>query len=176
MFVYAAIGAFGLLVLLVMLVAGDLLEIAGADQGIDQDADVGGPAFFSVPIMAAFVTVFGVGGAVARYYELSHPAASGIGVTSGVVLAGLVYQFARVLYSQQASSEIHMAGLLGRTAEVTVGIPLGGVGQVTLSAAGERTTHIARSADGKAIAPGVEVQVQALRGDSVVVARASERE
>jgi membrane protein implicated in regulation of membrane protease activity len=176
MFVYAAIGVFGLLLLLIMLIAGDLLEMAGADQGIDHDADVGGPAFFSVPIMAAFVTAFGVGGAVARYYELSHAAASGIGIASGVVLAGLVYQFARVLYSQQASSEIHMTGLLGRTAEVTVGIPLDSVGQVTLTVAGERTTHIARSADGGAIAPGVEVQVQGLRGDSVVVARASERE
>ena len=175
MFLYAAIGAFGLLLLLLMLVAGDILEIAGADQGIDHGADAGGPAFFSLPIMSAFVTAFGVGGAVARYYDLSHPAASGTGIASGIVLAGLVCQFARVLYSQQASSEIHMTGLLGRTAEVTVGIPLDGVGQVTLTVSGERSTHIARSADGNAIPPGVEVQVHALRGDSVVVARASER-
>jgi membrane protein implicated in regulation of membrane protease activity len=83
-----------------------------------------------------------------------------------------VYQFAKVLYSQQASSEIHMAGLVGRTAEVTVGIPRGGMGQVTLEYGGERTTQIARSKDGGAIAAGSVVVVTALLGDSIVVERA----
>ena len=174
MLIYAAIGAFGLLVLLVMLFVGDL---AGGDHEIghagDHDWDLaGGPSFFSARIMASFVVAFGVGGVVARYYQLSHPAASGIGVAAGIVMAGVVYQFARILYSQQASSEIRMGSLVGHTAEVTIGIPQDGVGQVTLAAGGERSTHIARSADGAAIPPGVEVTVAALRGDSLVVQRA----
>jgi membrane protein implicated in regulation of membrane protease activity len=174
MLIYAAIGAFGLLFLLAMLFIG---EVFGGDhdfQGeIGDHGDVGGhdagPSIFSARIMASFLTAFGVGGVVARYYGLSHPLASGCGVVSGMVLAGVVYEFAKVLYSQQASSEIHMAGLLGKPAEVTIGIPSGGVGQVSVAIGGERTTQIARSKDGAPIAPGSTVVITALRGESVVV-------
>jgi membrane protein implicated in regulation of membrane protease activity len=175
MFIYAAISIFGFLVLLLMLLAGDFLggdhDGGGFDHGLDHGGDAaGGPSVFSVRIMASFVTAFGVGGVVARYYGLSHPAASGVGAIFGAVLATLVYQFARILYSQQASSELHMTGLIGRTAEVTVPIPAGGVGQITVTSGGERTDHIARSADGRAIPRGAEVTITALRGDSVIVA------
>jgi len=172
--IYAAIGAFGLLFLLLMLFVG---EVFGGDHdmdhAVDHDSDLGGgPSFLSARIIAAFMTAFGVGGVVARYYDLAHPLASGIGVASGFVMAGLVYQFARILYGQQASSELRMVGLIGQTGEVSIGIPEHGVGQVTVTAAGERTTHIARSADGGAIAPGAAVVIAALGGDSVIVERA----
>ncbi len=179
MLIYAAIGAIGLLFLLVMLFVG---EIFGGDHDVHVEGDAGGhgvgehaegpgPSIFSARVMASFLTAFGGGGVIARYYHLSHPAASGIGVVSGIALAAVVYQFARLLYSQQASSEVRMADLIGRTAEVTVGIPAGGVGQITLTYAGERTTQIARSADGGAIPLGAEVTITTLRGDSIVVAR-----
>ncbi len=177
MLIYAAIGAFGLLFLLVMLFVGEVFggdhEVHPGDIGTDH-GDVGhegGPSIFSARIMASFLTAFGVGGVIARYYELSHPASAGIGVVSGVVMASVVYQFAKLLYSQQASSEVRMTGLVGRTGEVSVGIPAGGVGQVTLEYGGERTTQIARAADGAAIQPGALVEVTALRGDSITVSR-----
>ena len=122
--------------------------------------------------MAAFITAFGVGGVVARYYGLSHPASSGVGVVTGIVLAGVVYQFAKLLYSQQASSEVRMPALVGRNGEVTVAIPKGGVGQVTLAYGGERSEHIARSEDGQAVPRGSLVVVRGFGGDSIVVARA----
>jgi membrane protein implicated in regulation of membrane protease activity len=186
--VYTAVGALGLLFLLTMLFVGDLFGgDHDFDHGFDHDGDVGGgPSFFSARIIAAFMTAFGVGGVVARYYELSHPASSGVGVAAGFVMAGLVYQFARFLYSQQASSEVRMVGLVGRHGEVTIGIPAGGVGEITVTVGGERTTHIARSADGGAIVLGTEVLVNSVLGPSVIVthvppsgsaqsARASER-
>ena len=175
MLLYAAIGAVGLLFLLAMLFVG---EIFGGDHDghLDvghADADHGaGPSLLSARIIGAFLTAFGVGGVIARYYGLSHPLSSGIGVVSGVILAGIVYQFAKLLYSQQASSEVRMAGLVGQGAEVTIGIPKGGVGQITLTVGGERSTHIARSADGQVIAPGAAVVIAALSGDSVLVERA----
>src|SRR5687767_8475321 len=101
MLIYIAIAGFGFLLLLGMLVMGDVSggdHDGSSDGAFDGDADHGGPGIFSVRIMAAFVTAFGVGGVVGRYYGLSHPAASGIGVGSGVVMAALVYQFARVLH------------------------------------------------------------------------------
>ena len=176
MFIYAAIGAFGFLFLIVMLFVG---EIFGGDHEIHVgDADhgdfghEGGPSIFSARIMASFLTAFGVGGVVARYYGLPHPAAAGCGTVAGVVMSGLVYQFAKILYSQQASSEVRMVGLIGKSAEVTVGIPQGGMGQVTLEYGGERTTQIARSKDGLAIPPGTAVAVTAILGDSIIVERA----
>jgi membrane protein implicated in regulation of membrane protease activity len=175
MLIYAAIGAFGFLFLLIMLFVGEIFggdHDMGGDHDVAHDGDAGGPSFFSARIMAAFLTAFGVGGAVGRFYGLGHPAASGVGVAAGVVMAGIVYQFAKILYSQQASSEVHMAGLVGRTAEVSVGIPKGGVGQVALTYGGERTEHIARSDDGEAVARGTEVTITALRGETVVVRKA----
>lgn len=173
MLIYAAIGAFGLLFLLVMLFVGDLFGGDHEFHGGDGGDHGGGPGFLSARIMSSFLTAFGVGGMVARYYGLSHPAAAGCGVVTGVVMSGVVYQFAKVLYSQQASSEVRMARLIGKAAEVTVGIPQGGMGQVTLEYGGERTTQIARSKDGSVIPPGTAVVVTALLGDSIIVERAS---
>jgi membrane protein implicated in regulation of membrane protease activity len=173
MLIYAAIAAVGFLFLIIMLFIGDLF---GSDHdlvGHEVGHDFGGPSVFSSRIMAAFITAFGVGGVVARYYDLSHPAASGVGIAAGAVMAGLVYQFAKILYSQQASSELQMTRLVGRTAEVSVAIPANGVGQISLSVAGERTEHLARSENGLAVSRGTEVKVTALRGDSVVVTQVS---
>jgi membrane protein implicated in regulation of membrane protease activity len=174
MLIYVAVAAFGLLVLLIMLVVGDLFggdHDLGHDGGLDSDH--GGPSVFSLRIMAAFLTAFGVGGVVARYYGLSHIAASGVGIVCGVIMAGLVFQFAKVLHSQQASSELHMQSLIGMTAEVSVAIPAGGVGQIALSSSGARSEHIARSADGRALPRGSTVVVTGLGGDSVIVAPAA---
>jgi len=176
MLLYAAVAAIGLLFLLAMLFVGELfggdhdghIEVHGHDVG-----DHGhGPSIFSARIMATFLTAFGAGGAIARYFDLSHLVSSGIGIVTGVAMASLVYQFAKILYSQQASSEVRMNSLVGRTAEVTVGIPEGGVGQITITIAGERSSHIARPSDGKPIGMGSEVVITALRGDSVIVKRA----
>jgi membrane protein implicated in regulation of membrane protease activity len=176
MLIYIAIAAFGFLLLLGMLVMGDVSggdHDGSSDGAFDGDADHGGPGIFSVRIMAAFVTAFGVGGVVGRYYGFSHPAASGIGVGAGVVMAALVYQFARVLHGQQASSELRMSTLVGTRGEVSVAIPAGGVGQIAMSRSGERSEHLARAADGQAVARGTAVVITALRGDSVIVAPAA---
>jgi hypothetical protein len=179
MLIYAAIAAFGFLFLLVMLFAGEFggdHEVTAHDGALDHAGDVGGPSIFSARIMASFLTAFGVGGVVARYYGLSHPAASGVGIVTGAAMSSIVFQFARILYSQQASSEVQMATLIGRSAEVSVGIPAGGLGQITLTVAGQRTEQVARSANGDTVARGAEVLITGLRGDSVVVAPVQKRE
>lgn len=131
MLMYGAIAAVGVLLLLSMLLVGELFggdHVVSAHDIAVGDADHGGgPNIFSTRIMAAFLTAFGVGGVVARYYNLSHPAASGVGTLAGVLMSGIVYQFAKLLYSQQASSELHMTGLVGTDAQVSVAIPAGGI-------------------------------------------------
>jgi hypothetical protein len=177
--IYGAIAAFGFLFLAALLFVGELFggdhDVSAHDVSVGHgDVDHGGgPSIFSSRIMASFLTAFGVGGVVARYYNLSHPAASGAGVVSGLVMGGLVYQFAKVLYSQQASSSVPMTALVGRSAEISVAIREGGVGQITTTFGGERAEHIARSADGRALPLGAEVVITGLRGDSVVVAPSS---
>ena len=172
MFIYIVIALTGLVLLLVMLLVGEVFgdHDVSHDVGGHIDSDVGGPSVFSLRIMGAFLTAFGVGGVVGRYYALSHPISSGIGLMAGVVMAGVVYQFAKLLYGQQASSEIRMTGLVGVTAEVSVAIPANGVGQVVLSHAGERSEHIARAADGRALSRGAVVRITNVGGDAVTVA------
>ena len=176
MLIFAAIGAFGLLFLLVMLFfgGGHDLHMGDMDGGHDVShaADgEGGPSIFSSRIMASFVAAFGFGGTIGRYLEFGYPASSAFGIVSGVVLASIVLKFAQILYSQQASSEVKMTSLVGMTAEVAIAIPEGHLGQISLSAAGERSMHIARSRDGKAIPQGTLVVIRELRGDYVVVER-----
>src|SRR5438034_11517308 len=97
MLIYAAIGAMGFLFLIVMLFVGEIFggehDVGGHEVATDA-GDHGGPSWLSARIVAAFLTALGAGGVVARYYSLSHPAASGVGVVPGVVLAGMPYQFA----------------------------------------------------------------------------------
>jgi membrane protein implicated in regulation of membrane protease activity len=176
MWIYVAIAVFGVILLLSMLLVGDLF---GGDHELSHELvaghDVdhgGGPSIFSARIMASFLTAFGVGGVVGRYYGLSHPMSSAVGVIFGLVMSSAVYQFAKVLYSQQASSELRMSGLVGTTAEVSVAIPANGVGQIVVAVGGERTEHIARAADRKPIPRGAAVVITAIGGDSVTVAPA----
>jgi membrane protein implicated in regulation of membrane protease activity len=176
MLIFAAIGAFGLLFLLIMLFfgGGHDLHMGDMDGGHDVShaADgEGGPSIFSSRIIASFISAFGFGGTIGRYLEFGYPVSSAFGIVSGVVLASIVLKFAQVLYSQQASSEVKMTTLVGMTAEVAIAIPEGHLGQISLSAAGERSMHIARSRDGKAIPQGTSVVIRELRGDYVVVER-----
>src|SRR5262245_58913909 len=105
MLIYAVIGGFGFVFLVVMLFVGEIFgadhDVGGHDGAIEH-GDHGGPSVLSARVMASFLTAFGVSGVVARYYHLSHPASSGVGVVAGFVMSSIVYQFARLLYSQQA--------------------------------------------------------------------------
>jgi hypothetical protein len=176
MLIFATIGAFGLLFLLVMLFFGGDHDLHIGEMDGDHDvahaADgEGGPSIFSSRIIAAFTSAFGFGGTIGRYLGFGYPASSAFGIVCGIVLASVVFKFAELLWSQQASSEVKMTSVVGMTAEVAIAIPEGHLGQISLSAAGERSMHIARSLDGKAIPQGTSVVIRELRGDYVVVER-----
>ena len=123
--------------------------------------------------MASFLTAFGVGGVVARYYGLSHPAAVGRRRRRPASsMSGLVYQFAKILYSQQASSEVQMTSLVGTTGR--------GLGRRSRGRRRpDRAEHAAASAASTSRARptaarsrrGTAVVVTGLGGDSVIVAR-----
>ena len=173
MLIYAALGGVGLCLLFVMLIASSFgdhdvpIHEASLDHG---DLDVhGGPSPFGTRVIAAFLTFFGVGGIIGQHFGLGHVASSGIGIVLGLFGATAVHQFAKLLYSQQASSGVAMKDLVTRPAQVTIAIPENGVGEVALMVGLEETVQLARSHDGSAIPSGGEVVIQAVRGSQVIV-------
>ena len=163
--VFLAVCAVGFLFLLISLVFGGLFDFFETDH----DFDVGGPGFFSSRVMAVFVTAFGGFGAVATYYGLGAVPASLVGFGSGLVFGGAIYALARVLYNQQASTDVRAGDLVGAIGRVVVGIPAGGVGQIRVRLGEELMDKIARTRDGIAIAENTSVQIEEVLGETVIV-------
>ena len=75
------------------------------------------------------------------------------------------------LYRATASTDVNMASLVGRRGQVTIGIPVGDVGEVLVTAADSTRQLIARTSDGSAIPVGISVRVIETLGSSVLVER-----
>lgn len=170
--VFLAIAAVGLLFLVASLVFGELLEDFGlhgaADGGID------GHGILDSRALAVFVTAFGGFGAVGVQAGLGVLASSLLGLGSGVVLGGAVGLFARFLHGQQASSSVSGTQLVGRTAQVTITIPAGGIGQITCRVGEERVEKLARARDSDELKTGARVLIEEFAGDSVIVSPAGD--
>jgi hypothetical protein len=169
--VFLAISSVGFLLLLIALFFGGVFE--HFEFSADHELGHGGPGFFSTRILSVFVTAFGGFGAVATYYGFGVLGASGVGFLSGLFFAGLIWAFAGFLYSQQASSDVHVQDVVGRVGRVVVAIPAGGVGQVRCQLGEQMVDKIARSADGASIPENVAVHVVEVLGDAVVVSRSA---
>jgi membrane protein implicated in regulation of membrane protease activity len=163
--VFLAVCAVGFLFLVLAFVFGGLFDFFEADH----DFDTGGPGFFSSRVMAVFVTAFGGFGAVATYYGLGPVPASFVGFGGGIVFGGAIYALARVLYNQQASSEVRAGDLVGAIGRVVIGIPPGGVGQIRVRLGEELMDKIARTRDGMAVAENTSVQIEEVLGETVIV-------
>lgn len=168
--VFLAIAAIGFLFLVVALFFGGLFE--HFEFSADHELGHGGPGFFSSRILSVFITAFGGFGAVGSHYGFGVLGASGIGFLSGFFFACLIWAFAGFLFSQQASSDLHVREVVGRVGRVVVAIPAGGVGQVRCQLGEQMVDKVARSSDGSAIPDNVAVTVIEVLGDTVVVSRA----
>jgi hypothetical protein len=171
--VFLAIAAVGFVFLLISLVFGGLFEHFEFGHDLGHDLGHGGPGFFSVRGIAVFVTAFGGVGAIGTYRGYGVFASSGFGFISGIAVATIVYFFARFLYGQQATSTTTSADLVGRTAQVSVGIPENGVGQVRCLVGEIMVDKIARSRAGNAIAYSSLVKIEEIVGESVIVSPAT---
>src|SRR5438093_4389956 len=165
--VFVAIGAMGFLFLLFSLLVGELFD-HGADL-VHSGFEHGGPSFFSTRVLSVLVTAFGGTGAIATQMGVGIVASSVIGGLSGVFFAGLIFVFARFLYSQQSSSDIRREDLIGRTAEVTVTIPPNGLGQIRCLVGETLVDRIAKTADGQSILVNSVVTIESDTGQSVIV-------
>ena len=163
--IFLAIGAIGLIFLLISLLFGEIIE----EMHLEADLNHDGPGFFSTRVISVFLTAFGGVGALSVSQGLGVVAGSAIGFASGLLMGGLIYFFARFLYSQQASSIIDSNDLIGHTAQVTVGIPAGGLGQVRCLIGETMIEKTARSKDGVAIAHNSQVMIEELTDESLIV-------
>jgi len=168
--IFLGIAGVGFLFLLISLVFGELFDLFGDfDHDWDHDLGHGGPGFFSSRVLSVFITAFGGIGAIAVSRGFTVFASSLIGFGGGLALATPVYILAHFLFSQQASSMVQISDLVGRTAQVSVAIPAGNVGQIRCLLGNEVVEKIARSRDGSAIPFNTLVKVEELIGESVIV-------
>jgi membrane protein implicated in regulation of membrane protease activity len=163
--VFLATCAVGFAFLVISLAFGEIFEF------LDADHDVGGPGIFSSKVIGVFITAFGGTGAIAAYYGLSAAAASLVGIASGAVFGGLIYLLARMLYQQQASSDVRTTDLVGQICRVVVGIPAGGMGQVRCRIGEELVDKIAQARDATGIPENASVQIEEVIGETVIVSR-----
>ncbi len=168
--IFLGIAGVGFLFLLISLVFGELFDLFGDfDHDWDHDLGHGGPGFFSSRVLSVFITAFGGIGAIAVSRGFTIFSSSLIGFAGGVLLATPVYVFAHFLFSQQASSLVQVSDLIGKTAQVTVAIPAGNVGQIRCLLGDAVVEKTARSRDGSAIPFNALVRVEELMGESVIV-------
>lgn len=165
--IFVVIGAIGFVFLLASLVLGDIFEMFGGEADLGSaDVDFG---FLDSRVIAVFVTAFGGFGAIAVQLGYGTFAASMAGLLGGVVFAVVVAIFGRFLVGQQASSSVTDNDLIGKTAQVSVAIRDGAVGQITVRIGDERVEKIARSTGNEEIKAGTLVKVLDVAGDSVIV-------
>ena len=166
--IFLIIGGIGFAFLLISLVVGDVFEMFGGtpDIGVDSNVDFG---FLDSRVLAVLITAFGGFGAIGVQMGFGAVASSLIGLLGGVVFAVVVSLFGRFLVGQQASSTVTDDSLLGRSAQVTVAIKPGAVGQITCRVGDERVERVARSRDGNEIPTGAVVRVDSIVGDAVIV-------
>lgn len=163
---FVIIGGVGFVFLLLSLVVGDLFESIGVDFDAGDGHDFG---LLDSRVISVFITAFGGFGAIAVQTGFGAVAASFAGLLGGVVFGGVVSMFGRFLVGQQASSSVTDDDLIGRSAQVTVAIAPGQVGQITCRIGDERVEKLARSKNGEEIKTGSIVTVDSVTGDAVIV-------
>jgi membrane protein implicated in regulation of membrane protease activity len=166
--VFIAIGALGFLFLLFSFVFGDFFEEGDIGEGADHDFS-DGPGVLNLRTLGIFITGLGGLGAIAELRGAALTVSATVGLAGGLALAGAVYGFARYLYRQQSSSHVTGEELIGRRAEVTVGIPTGGLGQARCLVGETMVEKIARSRDGGAIPLNATVRIEEAAGEVIVV-------
>lgn len=174
--IFIAVGIFGFLFLLLSLLIGDLFEHMdfSADHGFDFDHEIDGShggsyGIINSRVISVFLTAFGGIGAVALQFGYGGFISGLFGIGGGVFLGAVVFAFGYFLYSQQASSSVTMRDLIGRTAEVTVAIQAGTVGQISCRIGEETVEKLARSRSGDEIKRGTSVFIEEITPDAFIV-------
>jgi len=170
---FLAIAVFGFVFVIASTIFGDVFEHE-FDHDVDHGADGhgAGPSILSSRILSVFVTAFGSFGAIGIHIGYGVGVSTAMGFGGGVLFAAVIYAFASFLYSQQASSHVRTSDLVGSTAQVSVAIPKGGVGQVRCTLGDTVVEKVARAVNNEEIAVNTLVKITTIVGEVVLVNRA----
>jgi hypothetical protein len=168
--IFLSIAAVGFLFLIVSFVFGELFGHADVgSHGGDVHGDVHGISLLNPRVISVFITAFGGFGAIGVHLGYRIEIATLIGVAGGLIFGGIIYLFARFLYGQQASSGVGVGELVGRTAQISVAIPAGGLGQVRCALGESVVEKLARGVDGQAVPANTSVRIESIVGETVLV-------
>jgi len=125
--------------------------------------------------IASFGASFGGLGLIAtQLLQMSDPVSlifATVGATC--IAAGMFFFYSRVLVGGDGSSQVRLADISGKKAEVIIPIPPAGVGQVAFVARGTRSTWSARASDGETVPRGAIVTIRSVTGNTVIIDRQS---
>ena len=159
-FLVCALVGGGLLLITVLLddILGGLLEFI--------DFDVGGSSL--MPILLAFVAMFGIGGLFGtQVLGLSNAGAAIVGVVSGIGGAVIAWGMFRFLRSSVTESPFSQEDLVGRDAYVSVSIPKTAWGTISMEVEGQ--TQEFRATSSVDIDRGKMVRIAGVAGNGLIV-------
>jgi membrane protein implicated in regulation of membrane protease activity len=180
-FVYSVCFGVGLLFAIVSAFMGHLF--GGHDVHTDvgtgghaeagfQDTGMPGLSPFSPTTITAFITAFGGLGLIfTKIGATQSPWISAPLALLGalIIAAGVVWVFGTVFHKVDASSESHVATLVGMSATVITPIPADGVGEIAYVQAGSRYSAPARNERGTPVANGQTVKIVRVVGTQFYV-------
>jgi membrane protein implicated in regulation of membrane protease activity len=159
-FLMCALVGGGLLLITVVLddLFGGLLDFL--------DFDIGGSSL--MPILLAFVAMFGIGGLFGtQVLELSGGQAAVVGVIAGSGGAALAFVMFRLLKNSVTESPFSQDDLIGREAYGSVGIPKTRWGTISMEVEG--MTQEFRATSSLDIARGQQVRISGVAGNGLIV-------
>jgi membrane protein implicated in regulation of membrane protease activity len=139
-------------------------------EGHSGDHDDSAPSFLSPRIFFAFITGFGIAGAIATLYGQSPACSTLIGFIPGFIMAFCAWSVAYYLFKEQVNSNIRPGQVVGALGTVVTTIPVGGLGEVNVSVNNQILPYTALSEDAPIkLLPGTRIKVTRDYGDKVVV-------
>lgn len=166
---FIIIGVVGLAIVVVSLVLGDILE--GVFDALDADF---GHGVFSAPVIGSFLAAFGFGAALIMTGTGLGAAGGALGgLASGVAIGAVALFMTRSLINMPTDVTIRSADLVGSTGTVITRIPESGLGEVSLTYAGQIKKLSARAA--QPIPAGTTVVVTQVTSSSSVLVRPADQ-
>lgn len=155
--------------LLITVLVDDIL--GGIFDALNIGLDIGGVSL--MPLMLAFVSMFGVGGLFAtQVLDVHGGQAAVVGAIFGSGGFAVTFVLFQMLRRSEGADPFSTSDLIGRDAFVAVGIPAGRLGSVHVKAEGQ--THEFSATASVDIPPGQIVRVTGVAGAGLIVAPIAE--
>lgn len=137
----------------------------GGDHGGDSM-----PSVFSMRVISLFLVGFSGVGMMAYYaWNLSPGISTLLGIVFGLILGGIGYAFVVFFHKQQANSMVQTQEYIGVTGRVTIAIPQGGTGEISVTVNNQLRSIFAITADGSPLPEGRPAKIVSMAGGTATV-------